>query len=159
MKDITILVGIDGSTVALSADLKCGPGDFAFDGVQEGFAAAQPIYCNGRFEELTEGAEEPVTGSVTIYHDGTLTDTVSGKPLDFVLKTGAFSSGTTVNPGGVGPWACDIVWTVVKGGVSSTVRFNTCRLKVGYSTAAEANTLALSWEAHGRPGRAKMEVS
>lgn len=159
MRDLQILSGQDGSTVALTADLKCGPGDFAFDGVQEAFSAAVPILCNGVFEELVYGAEEPVTGTVTIYHDGTLTDAVSGKPLDLALKTGTYSSGTTVNPGGVGPWACDLVWGVSKAGVTSQVRFNTCRLRISYGTAAEANTISLSWEAHGRPGRAKIEVS
>ena len=76
-----------------------------------------------------------------------------------MLKTGAYASGTTVNPGGVGPWAGDLVVTLVKAGVVSTVRFNTCRFKADYSVAAEANTIALSWEAHGRAGRSKVEIS
>jgi len=159
LRDLTILAGQDGTAVVLSADLRCGPGDFAFDALKEAFSAVNAIYCNGVFEEMTYGSQEPVTGSVTIYHDGSLTDTITGKPLDFVLKTGLFASGTTVNPGGQGPWACDLVWGVSKGGVVSQVKFHTCRLTASYATNAEANTISLSWEAHGRPGFAPVVIS
>lgn len=158
LKDLSFLSGQDGAAVALAVDLKCGPGDFAFDGVEAGFVPAQPIMCNGVFEELTAGASQPVTWTVTIYHDGSLTDSVSGKPLDFVLKTGTFAAATTVDPGGV-VWATDVLWGVTKGGITSTVRFNNCRVTATYATAAEANTITLSGTAYGRPGRAQMEVS
>lgn len=159
VRDLSILVGQDGSAVALTADLKCGPGDFAFDGVQENFSAVNDILCNGLYEEATYGAEEPVTATLTVYHDGTLTDSVSGKPLDFVLQTGAYAStGTTVDPGGT-VWKVDVIVTFVKNGIASTMRFNTVRLTASYATTAEANTITLSMSARGRPGRAPLEVS
>lgn len=158
MRDLAILTGQDGRSPVVAVDLKCGPGDFSLDGIQAGFYATNDIMCNGIFEETTRGADEPVTGTLTIYHDGTLTDSVSGKPLDFVLQTGSYLAGTTVDPGG-DVWRCDMRVTFVKGGYSSTITLYNCRLSASYSVSAEANTIALSFSARGRPGFAPMVVS
>lgn len=130
----------DGTGTPITATAGPGPGDIKIGGLEEGDVAATKILNRGDFQELVLGEDKEVPFSITIHHVGDLT---GESVLDAIRKTGNFSSGVTVDPGGV-VWALDIVVTMTRGAVTNTFTLNTCRLMTDWSEAITGNTFSVS---------------
>ena len=84
---------------ARSLTLDTYPGDINVSGLQAGQADAVPVLDRGTFAELVESDDTFPTASITVHHDGRLTDAVTAKIADMILKQGAASADTTIEPG------------------------------------------------------------
>jgi hypothetical protein len=149
-KLVASIVGSDATGTPISYTFGPFPGamDLSIDGLQAGQVEALPVMSNGTFLELVEGDDVPVTFSITMLHDGKLIDASTGKPLNMALKLGTYASGTTKDPGGL-VWTVDVVVTLTRSAVTSTITLRNCRLTATYATAKEGNTIALSGTAYG----------
>ncbi len=133
---------VDGTGTPLEKTIGPGPGDFTFDGIEEGGTEAVPVYSRGDFLELVYGDEKQITGSGTIYVDG---DQTGSSVIDAALKTGGtWASGVTKDPGGV-VWTTDIVVTETRGATTNTYTFSNCRTVVKWTEGKEGNTLSFSF--------------
>lgn len=132
----------DGTPIA--ASLSPSLGDFSYSGAEEGNAEAIAIYNRGSFLELVEGDDKTITGSITVIHDGDLTDATNKLAIDAVMKTGAFSAGVSTDPGLV-VWTTDIVLTSTRGGVVHTHTLTTCRCTYDYSEANDGNKIVINF--------------
>lgn len=134
----------DATGTPLEATLGPGVGDFTIDGLEAGGVEGIAIYNRGSYLEMVDGDQKQITGSITLYHDGDLTDATNKTPIDGALKTGAFASGTTTDPGGVS-WTTDIVYTATRGAVTHTITLPTCRCVVSYTEDAAGNQIKINW--------------
>lgn len=136
----------DATGTPIEATLGPGVGDFSVSGVEAGNVEMIPVYNRGDYLEGVDGDEKQITGSITLYHDGDLTDATNKTPWDGVNKTGAFSAGVTTDPGGTGAsWTTDIVWTGTRNSVVHTLTFLTCRCVLDYGEAKEGNTITVNF--------------
>jgi hypothetical protein len=137
------VVGKDATGTPIQVNLSPGPGNFQIQGLEAGDVEAIPVYNRGTFLELVEGQDKAYPFSIELMQDGKLTDAVTGKPLDLVLKQGTLSSGVTADPGGL-VWTVDIVLTITRSAVTSTITLAGCRCTIDFSEDAGGNKLALS---------------
>jgi hypothetical protein len=151
-------VGSDASGSPINCSLSPGPGDFQTDDLEHNMCEAQAVYNCGTFLELTEGQQKAINFSLTMYQDGKLTDNATGKPLDLALKQGTFAAGTTRDPGGL-VWTVNVVITLTRNGVTSTLTYTNVRLKVGFGLGADSNKLTLSGTAYGTGSTLPLVVS
>jgi hypothetical protein len=140
------IVGSDATPVNFT--FSPGPMDLQMQGLEQGQVEAVPVMNNGTFLELVEGDDKPVPFSITLFQDGKLVDNATGKPLNMALKQGTFSAGTTKDPGLI-VWTVDIVITLTRSGVSSTITLRNCRLTVDFGTEKDGNKIKLSGIAYG----------
>ena len=134
----------DHTGTPLSVPLGPGVGDFSYSGAEEGNSEAIPIYNRGSFQELVDGDDKTITGSITLYHDGDLTDATNKLPIDGVMKTGALSSGVTADGGAV-KWTTDVVHTATRGAVVHTTTLANCRCTYDYSEANDGNKIVINF--------------
>lgn len=136
---------------AFSLELGPGEGNFTFDGLEELNAdgvpeETAPIESRGTFLERVKVREKEITGSITVYQDGQITDNSTGKPLDVAtFQSTALSALTTVDPGGV-VQAGNIEWSYTRNGVSGGLRFKNCRLVASGSEGTPSNTFTLNFD-------------
>lgn len=147
LKHATI-TGKDATGTPITVTLAPGPADFSMDDLEAGLCEAIAVQSAGEFLEMVEGAKKAIGWSLTLLHDGKLTDASNGKPYDLAMKQGTFASGTTRDPGGV-VWTVDVVLVLTREGVSSTVTLTNNRLRIGMGLALEGNTLTLTGTAYG----------
>lgn len=149
-KLVASIVGSDASGTPVNYTFGPFPGnmDLSLEGLQAGQVEGIAVLSNGTFLEMVEGDDVPVTFSITLLHDGKLIDNSTGKPLNMALKLGTYASGTTKDPGGL-VWSVDVVVTMTRSGVSSTITLRNCRLTASFATAKEGNTISLSGTAYG----------
>ena len=123
-------------------------GDVTISGLEAGGVAAVPILDRGTYAESVEGDDSFPTLAVTLKHDGRLTDAVSQKIADMLMKQGAASADATTDPG-QRVWMLKIVVNVTYpgGGVDLITACN-ARPKWDYTAAAEGNNLSLSFDCY-----------
>ena len=136
----------DGTPIAVT--LGPGVGDFQSDELEEGNKEAIQVLDRGDHHELVYGNVKQINGSINVKQDGALTSGSTNKPLDAVMKTGTFSSGTTRDAGAV-VWTGDIVWTGTRAGVTATLPYTNCRLKASFTEGQDGNVLAISFVCYG----------
>jgi len=137
---------------ARSLTLDTYPGDINVSGLQAAQADAVPLLDRGTFSELVESDDTFPTVSITVHHDGRLTDAVTAKIADMILKQGAASADTTLDPGGV-CWTLKLVVTVTHpGGGVDTYTIGNARPMTDYAAASDGNTLALSFTCYRPSG-------
>ena len=136
------------STGANTVALSPGPGNFTIDGLQEALREAIPIMNRGTFLEMVVGDEQPITGTITVLHDVPASSAVTRKILNGVLKTGAWASDTTDDPGGV-VWTGIITLVGTRAGATETHTLTNVRLTAAYAEAGDGNTITLSYTAYG----------
>lgn len=134
----------DATGTPISASLSPSMGDFSYSGAESGNAEAIAIYNRGEYYGLVEGDDKTITGSITVIHDGDLTDATNKLAIDAVMKTGAFSAGVSTDPGLV-VWTTDIVLTSTRGGVVHTHTLTTCRCTYDYSEANDGNKIVINF--------------
>jgi hypothetical protein len=137
------VVGKDATGTPIQISLTPGPGNFQIQGLEAGDVEGIPVYNRGTFLELVEGQDKAYQFSIELMQDGKLTDGSSGKPLDLVLKQGTISAGVTTDPGAL-VWTVDIVLTITRNAVTSTMTLSTCRCTIDFSEDAGGNKLSLS---------------
>jgi hypothetical protein len=130
----------DATGTPLERTIGPGPGDFTFDGLEEGGVEALPLYDRGSFLELVIGDDKQISWSATIYVDG---DQTGASVLDAVLKSGDWASATTQDPGGV-VFTSDVLVTVTRGATTNTYTLNNCRTIAKFTESKEGNTWAFS---------------
>lgn len=136
----TTVVLSDDTGTPITVTAGPGPGDLSITGLSEADTAATKILDRGSYQELVYGDDNEVSFSLSIYHDGDLTGT---SVLDAIRKTGNFSAGVTVDPGGL-VWALDVTVTMTRNAVTNTYVLNTCRLTTDWSEAISGNTFKIS---------------
>lgn len=134
----------DATGTPIVATLSPSLGDFSYSGAEAGNAEAIAIYNRGNFHELVEGDDKTITGSITLIHDGDLTDATNKTAIDAVMQTGAFTSGVSTDPGTV-VWATDIVLTSTRSGLVHTHTFLTCRCTYDYNEANDGNKIVINF--------------
>ena len=130
----------DGTGTPITVTVGPGPGDMTISGFMEGDTTITKILNRGDYQESVYADDNEVPFTITIYHNGDLT---GSSVLDAILKTGSFSAGVTVDPGGV-VWALDVLVTMTRGAVTNTYTLNTCRLTTDWSEAISGNTFKIS---------------
>ena len=136
----------DATGTPISLTLGPGPGDFSFDGAQEGFADTTAVLNRGVFLERVKGDDKPLTVTVTLYDVG---DATGHSAFDAILKTGDFASGVTTDPGGL-VWSGTLVFTTTRNSQVNIYTFSYARpMPASYKEATEGNTVSLSFECFG----------
>jgi len=132
-------------------------GDVNFSGLEADFTEAVPVLDRGTYVGAVEGDDVFPTMTVTIKHDGRLTDAVSQKIGDMLLHQGAVAADVTTDPEGR-VWMLKIVVTVTyPGGGVDTFTVNNARFVSDYAAANDGNTLSLSFTCY-RDGSANNPV-
>ncbi|NBV62702.1 MAG: hypothetical protein EBR73_16880 [Rhodobacteraceae bacterium] len=72
----------DAAGSPLTRTIGPGPGDFTFDGLEEGGVEALPVYNRGSFLELVAGDDKQISWSATIYSDGDQTGSTNTYTLN-----------------------------------------------------------------------------
>jgi hypothetical protein len=130
------------------------PGDVSMTGMEAGQTEALPILDRGTFAELVAGDDTFPSFTVTVHHDGDLTDAAAQKLGDMLLGQGKVSADTTTDPGGQA-WCLKLVVTVTHpaGGVD-TYTVGNARPRYDYTAAADGNTLSLTFDCYRPSGGA-----
>jgi len=138
----------DATGTPITVALTPGEGNFTLSGVEQGGLATDVVRNRGDVYERVTTEEKIYSGSITLSMDGDLTDAITGRPLDAIMKTGTFSSGTTDEPGGQ-TWTGQIaaVWT--RNSIVNTITVPECRLSVDIGEGFPGNTLTINFEAPG----------
>ena len=137
------VVGKDATGTPITLTLTPGPGDFQIQGLEAGDVEMIPVYNRGTYLEGVDGQDKAYQFSISLMQDGKLTDASTGKPIDLVLKQGTFASGVSTDPGLVS-WTVDIVLTVTRSAVTSTITMLTCRCTIDFAEDAGGNKLSIS---------------
>jgi hypothetical protein len=140
----------DASGSPITITLSPTVGDFSVDGIMENQCEEIPIQSRGEFLELVEGNQVYPTGSINLMQNTAFTDAVTKTMFDAGRKTGAFSAGTTSDPGGV-VWTTPIKYTSTRSAVSTTMTLPNCRVKLGFSEAGDGNKIPVGFTCYGRP--------
>jgi hypothetical protein len=143
----------DGSGAASRITLGPGAGDLTIDGLMENQTEEVVVEDRGEFLELVEGKQTYPSGTINLMQDGVLTDPAVRKVLDSLLKTGASSTGTTVEGGGV-VWTGNLTWTGTRSGVVASISLPNCRFRCGFGEDMGGNKIPISFICYGRPTRA-----
>lgn len=121
----------DDTGTPITVNASPGEGNFQISGIQEGGWNAEAVFDRGAFYEWVYTQQAEISGSITVMHDGDLTDASTERLLDFITKAGAFTSGTSFDSGGevwtgqaTGSWtAHGATHTLVKGNVRCTADY------------------------------------
>ena len=138
----------DQTGTPISVSLAPGEGNFSLSGLEEAGREAVAYQNRLTFQELLQGAEKEITGSITIAHEGTVTDAATNKPYDGMAKKGTFAAGVTADPGGL-VWTTDIVFVTTRNAVAVTFTCNNCRVSMDYAEGAEGNLMTINFTAFG----------
>ena len=132
-------------------------GDVTISGMMENYTEAVPVLDRGTYVGSVEGDDQFPTMTVTVKHDGKLTNAAATRLGDFLHKTGFVSGDTTTDPEGR-VWMMQVVATVTYpgGGVDTFTAVN-ARLTSDYSAAVDGNTLSLTWTCY-RDGSATAPI-
>lgn len=121
-------------------------GDFTIDGLQEAGKGTASIFHRGAFKSYVYTDEAPVTGSFSLTLKAEdFSNASSSRPLDFIMKLGSVSSGTTTNPGGFGPWCGTMVYSVTANGQTGTIQITECRLSASINESGDALVASVSF--------------
>ena len=145
-KHVASLIGSDATGTPITYTAGAGPMDFSLQGVEAGMVESIPVYSNGTFFELVEGAQKAIPFSFTLFQDGQLA--ASSKPLGMVLKQNTFSAGVSKDPGLL-VWTVNVVMVITRSGVSSTITLTNCRLVADFGTEPDTNKIKISGIAYG----------
>ena len=129
-------------------------GDTSLSGNQQGYVEGLPILDRGTYAESVEGDDQFPTHTVTLWHDGKLTDAVTAAILDMLNKQGAAAADVTTDQGNV-TWHLKVTITVTHpaGGVD-TYTLGNARVTWDYAAAADGNTISLSMTCYRPSGGA-----
>jgi len=120
-------------------------GDVSISGMEAGFTEAVPVLDRGTYVGAVEGDDTFPTLTVTIKHDGRLTDAVTQKIGDMLLGQGAVSGDTTTDPEGR-VWMLKVIVTLTyPGGGVDTFTANNARFASDYAASNDGNTLSLTF--------------
>lgn len=127
-------------------------GDVQLGPLHEGQAPALPVMERGSIADYVRGDEPEVSGTFTCnLRTATFSDGTTTRPLDVVMKTGAWSSATSTLSGAVtgDPFAVKLELRWVKGGITAEIEVNPCFLTVD-SINESGETLQASISFHGK---------
>lgn len=138
----------DSTGTPIVCTLGPGQGDFTIDGIEEAGWIAEPVFDRGAIYEWVYTQQAEISGQITIYHDGDLTDATDKKALDAVTKAGAFASGVSADTNGEA-WTGLMKGTWTAHGVTNTLSKANCRFKASYSEGEQGNTIVISYRGYG----------
>ncbi len=141
---VTFTTGASTKSLALSP----GEGNFTLSAVQAGNKAAINVFNRGTFYERVDGAEEPITGTITVLMDGAHTAAGSARLMDAVRGTGYYAGETTDDPGGI-VWSGLVTIVHTRVAAVQTITLANVRLRADFAEGAEGNTFTISFEACG----------
>lgn len=151
---VNFMTGATTKSLALSP----GEGNFTMSPIQAGNKASINVFNRGTFLERVDGAEEPVTGTITILMDGAHTAAGSARPLDAIRGTGYYAGETTDDPGGI-VWSGRMTIAYTRAGAVQTFTLENTRLIGEFAEAAEGNTFTISYEACGNGSADALSMS
>lgn len=148
----------DGAGSPLTYTASPTPMDLKIDGLEGDLDEAIKVMNNGVFLELVDGPQKEFPWSLTIYHDGKLIDGSNGKPLNAVLKQGAWAAATTGDPGAVVWTLAEVVCTLTRGSAVDTVTIRNSRIVAGFELSPDGNKITISGIAYGKGSGAGNEA-
>lgn len=119
-------------------------GDVAISGNMAGYVESTPILDRGTYAEAIEGDDQFPTMTVTMWHDGKLTDAVTAKIIDMLNYQGAASADVTTDQGTVAKHIKATVTVTHPGGGVDTYTAGNARASYDYAAAADGNTISLT---------------
>jgi hypothetical protein len=131
-------------------ELGPGQGNMQISGLRENQTEKLPVMDRGEFLELVEGNQVFPTFTITVFHNGKITNSVDRTVLDSMLKTGAVASDSTTDVGGQ-CWAGKVYWIGSRAGAASRIDLGNCDFSVDYGEALEGNTISISGTCYARP--------
>lgn len=134
-------------TTPLEVEVKPGEGNFTISGIEEGGWNAESVKDRGAHYEWVYTQEAEVTWSITIMHDGDLTDASTTRVMDFAKGTGAFADGVSFDSGEV--WTGKVEGTWTAHGLVHTLNQTDCRVTAEYAEGETGNTITLNGRGFG----------
>jgi hypothetical protein len=122
-----------------------GPGDLKIDGIEAGDIEALPVFHRGVFDGMLPGIEKTAPVSFTAQmKNESLSSATQGRFLDFIRKTGSYSTAVTTDPGGL-VWAFEVEYQMNDGAGNQSSAILPCvRASVGAAEAMEGNSLTFA---------------
>lgn len=122
-----------------------GAGNVNIQGLEADNREQEAVYDRGTFLERVPKSKKKYTVTVQIMHNGKLTDNTTETVMDALRGTGAFQSGTTVDPGGI-VWALDVELVIDRAGETDTLLFGNARPVADYSEGDPTNSISVQFE-------------
>lgn len=138
----------DTATTPLEVTASPGEGNFQISGIQEGGWQTEQIFDRGVPYERVRTQHAEVSFSITVMHDGDLTDASTMRILDLVTGTGAAASATTFDSGGI-VLTHKVELTVTRSGVTDTIDIEDCRITADYAEGESSNTITINGTGYG----------
>lgn len=141
------------ATTPLEVEAKPGEGNFTISGWEESGWNAEPVFDRGEIYEWVYTQQAEVSWSITAMHDGDITDSTSSRIMDFVQKTGAFSSGVSHDSGGE-VWTGKVEIVVTAHSLAHTIDISNCRVTAEYAEGETGNTITINGRGFGSISKA-----
>ena len=144
---LTTVKFLDGGTPAEEIVVGPGPGDLSIGETNADNAERIRVLDRGTFDGFVVGDDLEQDVSLTIeIENQTLTDGAADRIRDFVMKTGAFASATSVNST---VWAFRVQVTMTDGTNTAGITLPVVQGGVDFSEAKEGSTMSFSGTNNG----------
>ena len=144
---LTTVKFLDGGSPAEEIVVGPGPGDLSIGETNADNAERIRVLDRGTFDGFVVGDDLEQDVSLTIeIENQTLTDGAAARIRDFVMKTGAFASATSVNST---VWAFRVQVTMTDGTNTAVITLPVVQGGVDFSEAKEGSTMSFSGTNNG----------
>jgi hypothetical protein len=144
---LTTVKFLDGGSPAEEIVVGPGPGDLSIGETNADNAERIRVLDRGTFDGFVVGDDLEQDVSLTIeIENQSLTDGAADRIRDFVMKTGAFASATSVNST---VWAFRVQVTMTDGTNTATITLPVVQGGVDFSEAKEGSTMSFSGTNNG----------
>ena len=144
---LTTVKFLDGGSPAEEIVVGPGPGDLSIGETNADNAERIRVLDRGTFDGFVVGDDLEQAVSLTIeIENQTLTDGAADRIRDFVMKTGAFASATSVNST---VWAFRVQVTMTDGTNTAVITLPVVQGGVDFSEAKEGSTMSFSGTNNG----------
>ncbi len=144
---LTTVKFLDGGSPAEEIVVGPGPGDLSIGETNADNAERIRVLDRGTFDGFVVGDDLEQDVSLTIeIENQTLTDGAADRIRDFVMKTGAFASATSVNST---VWAFRVQVTMTDGTNTAIITLPVVQGGVDFSEAKEGSTMSFSGTNNG----------
>ena len=124
-------------------------GDLSIGEWNSEFAEHQPVYDRDVHDGFTLGQDIVQECSITVQMENqALTDAMAARVLDWLMKTGSFSSAVSIDST---IWAWKTICTFNDGTTSTTITLPKCEGGISLTEGQPSNTFAITFRNHLKP--------